>query len=83
MRVRQDSSLAACGSYYMHGMSMDIQICVWHGSLDMPDSGGRLKTALDGYAKFLKDKDLALPKQQPYLVRWVREFLLFAREHGG
>ena len=49
----------------------------------MPDFGGRLQVALDGYAKFLKDKDLTLPKQQPYLVRWVREFLLFAQEHSG
>jgi len=24
-----------------------------------------------------------LAKHQPYLVRWVREFLLFARDHGG
>ena len=39
----------------------------------MPGSGDRLKTALDGYARYLKDKDLALPKQQPDLVRWVRE----------
>lgn len=38
---------------------------------------------LDGYAKFLKDKNLALDKHQPYLVRWVREFLLFARTHAG
>ena len=26
---------------------------------------------------------MALPKHQPYLVRWVREFLLFAQGHGG
>jgi hypothetical protein len=44
---------------------------------------------LDGYAqflqekKFLQDKKLALDKHQPYLVRWVREFLLFARAHAG
>ena len=43
----------------------------------------RLQAALDGYSKFLQDKDLALPKHQPYLVRWVREFLLFAQGHGG
>ena len=49
----------------------------------MPDFCGRLQAALDGYAKFLTDKDLAPPKQQPYLVRWVREFLVFAREHAG
>ena len=31
----------------------------------------------------MREKDLALPKHQPYLVRWVREFLLFAQGHGG
>ena len=41
----------------------------------MPDSGDQLAAVLDGYAKFLRDKDLALPKDQPYLVRWLREFL--------
>jgi len=46
-------------------------------------SGQRLQAALDGYAKFLQQKDLALPKHQPYRVRWVREFLLFAQGHGG
>jgi hypothetical protein len=49
----------------------------------MPVSEERLQTVLDGYAKFLCDKDLALPKHQPYFVRWVREFLLFAQGHGG
>ena len=49
----------------------------------MPVDRERLQTALDGYAKFLRKKDLALPKHQPYLVRWVREFLLFAQEHSG
>lgn len=43
----------------------------------------RLPEVLDGYANFLRDKELAIPKHQPYLVRWVREFLLFARNHGG
>ena len=49
----------------------------------MPVSGERLQTTLDGYAKFLQDKDLALPKHQPYLVRRVREFLLSAQGQGG
>jgi len=26
---------------------------------------------------------LSAPKYQSHLVRWVREFLLFAEEHGG
>ena len=46
-------------------------------------SAERLETVLDGYANFLREKDLALPKYRPYPVRWVREFLLFAQEHGG
>ena len=49
----------------------------------MPVDTERLQTALDGYPKFLREKDLALPKHQPYLVRWVREFLLFAQGHSG
>ena len=43
----------------------------------------RLTRILDGYANFLQKKDLALLKHQPYLVRWVKDFLLFAKEHGG
>ena len=35
----------------------------------MPDPGGRLRTVLDGYAKFVRNKELALPKHQPCLVR--------------
>ena len=42
--------------------------------------GERLQAALDGYAKFLCEKDLSLPKQRSNMVRLVREFLLFARE---
>jgi hypothetical protein len=49
----------------------------------MPEAGEQLRAVLDGYAKFLLDKRLALPKHQPYLVRWVREFLAFATDHAG
>jgi len=49
----------------------------------MPEQGQQLQAVLDGYAKFLRDKKLALPKHQPCLVRWVREFLAFATEHTG
>ena len=40
---------------------------------------------LDGRATFLKkkEKELALARQRPYLVRWVREFLRFAWGHAG
>ena len=37
-------------------------------------SGERLQATLNGYAKFLRERDLAFPKHQPYLVRCVREF---------
>ena len=43
----------------------------------------QLKTVLEGYASFLRERKLVLPKHQPYLVRWVRDFLLSAGEHGG
>ena len=46
-------------------------------------SGKHLRTVLDGYAEFLVEKDLALTKRQPHLVRWVREFLFFAQGHSG
>jgi len=45
----------------------------------MSEVGKKLKTVLEGYAKFLRDRDLAPPpKHQSHLVRWVREFLLLA-----
>ena len=43
----------------------------------MADSDDQLAKLLDGYAAFRREKDLALPKHQPYLVRWVRD--LYAR----
>jgi len=43
----------------------------------------KLKGVLDGYAEFLRGRELALPKHHPYLVRWVREFLFFAEQHAG
>ena len=49
----------------------------------MPVRGERLQTVLEGYSNFLQKKDLAVPKHRPYLVGWVREFLLFAQGHGG
>ena len=49
----------------------------------MTQAGEQLRAVLDGYANFLLERELALPKHQPYLVRWAREFLDFAREHGG
>ncbi len=49
----------------------------------MAGRDGHLHEVLGGYAKFLQDKNLAMDKHQPYLVRWVREFLLFARARTG
>jgi hypothetical protein len=48
----------------------------------MTKIGKKLKTMLEGHAKFLRDRGLAPPKHQPHLVRCVREFLLFAEEHA-
>jgi len=40
--------------------------------------GRSLAAALEGYAKFLRDRGLAPARQQPDLARRTREFLLFA-----
>jgi hypothetical protein len=42
-----------------------------------------LHGGLDDSRKFLREKDLAPATHQPYLVQWVREFLLFAQRHSG
>ncbi|MFO7902584.1 MAG: hypothetical protein R6U98_07985, partial [Pirellulaceae bacterium] len=49
----------------------------------MPGTTKDLHGVLDDYRKFLREKNLAPPAHQPYLVRWVRAFLLFARAHAG
>ena len=49
----------------------------------MPGTANDLHGVLDGYRKFLREKDLAPAAHQPHLVRWVREFLLFAQTHRG
>ncbi len=49
----------------------------------MSEPSERFRAVLDGFARFLRTRDLALTKHQPHLVRWVREFLLCAREREG
>ena len=49
----------------------------------MPVTANDLHGVLDGYRRFLREKDLAPAGHQPYLVRWVREFLLYAETHRG
>jgi len=49
----------------------------------MAKVGKALESVLEGYASFLRERMLAPLKRQPYLVRWVQEFLLFAEEHHG
>jgi len=49
----------------------------------MTGAHDRLTDVLDGYANFLREKKLTHPMHQPYMVRWVKDFLLFAREHVG
>mgnify|MGYP006983333138 FL=1 len=40
--------------------------------------GERLEAVLEGYCRFLIEKNLSSQKERPYLVRRVRESLLFA-----
>jgi len=39
----------------------------------MPEADDQLHVVLQGYDKFLQDKDLAPAKHRPYLVRWVQD----------
>ena len=48
----------------------------------MRERGERPGAVPGDLAGFLRDWRLALPKHQPCLVRWVREFLLFARQQA-
>lgn len=43
----------------------------------------RLTKILAGYVKLLREKELALSNHQLYMVRRVKPFLLFAKEHRG
>jgi len=47
----------------------------------MAKVGKALESVLEGYAKFLRERMLRPLRHQPYLVRWVRDFLLFAEQH--
>jgi len=40
-----------------------------------------LESVREGHASFLQERMLAPLRHQPYLVRWVQEFLLFAEQH--
>jgi hypothetical protein len=42
-----------------------------------------LQGVLDGYRNFLQERDFGPTTHQPYVVRWVREFLVFAETHRG
>ncbi len=48
----------------------------------MSEAEEKLQAVLEGYSNFMRERQLALPKHRPHLVRRVREFLLFAREHS-
>ena len=58
------------------------RLCVIRDGI-MNRGEGELERKLGGYAVFLRKRQLAPPKHQPHLVRWVREFLVFATEHRG
>jgi len=49
----------------------------------MTEVGEKLKSVLDGFANYLKEKELAPPRHRSHLVRWVREFLLVAKNQKG
>ncbi|MBT7161685.1 MAG: hypothetical protein HN904_02850 [Victivallales bacterium] len=51
--------------------------------MDIEGFDEQLRRILKGHANVLRERGLALPKCQPYLVHWVRSVLLFARDHGG
>ncbi len=40
----------------------------------MKRAKGELERKLLGYAEFLRKRQLAPPKHQPHLVRWVQQF---------
>ena len=48
----------------------------------MAEAAQHLRPVLNDYANFLRGRELSPPEHHPRLVRWVREFLLFARRHG-
>ena len=60
---------------------------LWRFPISREVGYGRFRRAADAHTRrirqLLQEKDLALLKHQPYLVRWVKDFLLFAKEHGG
>lgn len=56
-----------------------IRLGVYPGVSVMSGTANDLHGALDGYGKFLREKDLALDAHQPWLVRWGREFHSFAQ----
>ena len=49
----------------------------------MAERKGKRRVVLDGYAEFLKERELALPRYRSHLVRWVCEFPLFAQNRRG
>jgi len=52
---------------------------------DSNKQGGmnKLDKILDSYHKYLTQRKLAKQAHVPYLVRWAREFLTFAKGHTG
>ena len=49
----------------------------------METGGERLHGTLEGYGRFLTEKDLSSQKERHYVVRGVIGFPLFARAYGG
>ena len=49
----------------------------------MKSFNDQLKPVLEGYAAFLEKRQLSDLKHRPYLIRWVEEFLFFAKDRTG
>jgi len=49
----------------------------------MPGITNDLQGVREGHRKFVQEKDFWPAMHQPHLVRWVREFLVFAQTHRG
>jgi len=45
----------------------------------MGSDDSKLESVVDGYANFLKVKDLAKTTHQPHMVRWIGYFLIFGQ----
>ena len=43
----------------------------------------KIDTVMAEYREYMQSRRLAKAKHIPFLVKWVRQFLAFAKEHNG